>query len=155
MGKNRLELTKKVVVIEKDLDGLRKRLLRSMRYNLKRHRQSELFDSEWLENYPKWKTKQIEKYIEYVKRSAKRNPRFYWHVVIRPKEYQKTMRKEYGKEFDKRKKDLILKRDNSTCRKCGSTTRPLDIHHIDHNKKNNDLSNLITLCKICHGKIHH
>jgi len=29
------------------------------------------------------------------------------------------------------------------------------VHHIDGNKYNNDFSNLILLCPVCHSKIHH
>lgn len=28
------------------------------------------------------------------------------------------------------------------------------IHHIDHDRKNNDISNLIVLCKKCHQEHH-
>jgi hypothetical protein len=30
----------------------------------------------------------------------------------------------------------------------------LVVHHKDRNRKNNSLTNLITLCRSCHGKIH-
>ena len=30
--------------------------------------------------------------------------------------------------------------------------RCLDIHHIDYDKKNNDINNLIALCRSCHCK---
>ena len=30
----------------------------------------------------------------------------------------------------------------------------LDIHHIDMNENNNDISNLAVLCVICHKKLH-
>ena len=33
-----------------------------------------------------------------------------------------------------------------------NSDKNLVIHHIDYNKMNNDESNLITLCKVCHGK---
>ena len=39
------------------------------------------------------------------------------------------------------------------CNRCGSLDR-LEVHHKDHNRKNNDLSNLEILCKRCH-KNHH
>lgn len=52
-----------------------------------------------------------------------------------------------------------FKRDGYKCRKCGSTENMI-IHHIDNSRKNgkekinNNLDNLITLCRICHAKIH-
>jgi hypothetical protein len=55
----------------------------------------------------------------------------------------------------------VLERDNYTCKKCGKTHHEtkLCVHHIDGmgkgaEIKNNKMSNLITLCYHCHGKIH-
>ena len=39
------------------------------------------------------------------------------------------------------------------CSLCGSIDNLL-IHHIDHDRKNNDISNLIVLCKKCHQEHH-
>lgn len=62
----------------------------------------------------------------------------------------------YGKEFNKKLKEKIRKRDNYTCQECNYTEKQLGyklpIHHIDYNKKNNNFSNLITLCRSCHSK---
>ena len=46
---------------------------------------------------------------------------------------------------------LILKKNK--CDICGST-KSLDIHHKDHNWKNNNLDNLMCLCRSCHMKAH-
>ena len=35
------------------------------------------------------------------------------------------------------------------------TKKLLITHHIDENVQNNSLENLITLCRICHPKIHY
>jgi len=35
-----------------------------------------------------------------------------------------------------------------------SSNNPLTVHHIDHNRDNNDVSNLQTLCTMCHRKKH-
>lgn len=61
---------------------------------------------------------------------------------------------EYGTEFNKELKDRIRKRDNGTCQECSKKQirHKLDVHHIDYNKKNNKETNLISLCKKCHGK---
>ncbi|MBG9657101.1 HNH endonuclease signature motif containing protein [Cytobacillus firmus] len=40
------------------------------------------------------------------------------------------------------------------CYHC-KTTRNLHIHHIDHNRENNDPSNLRYVCGSCHRKIEH
>ena len=46
----------------------------------------------------------------------------------------------------------VLRRDNNTCQQCGSKEK-LEVHHIVtyRNKKNfNKLTNLVTLCRVCH-----
>jgi len=62
----------------------------------------------------------------------------------------------YSPEFNDAFKRKIRKRDNYTCQECGYTEeqlgRKLDIHHIDYDKKNNDLKNLICLCRACHAQ---
>lgn len=39
------------------------------------------------------------------------------------------------------------------CEHCGSSVS-VQIHHIDSNWKNNSPSNLMSLCKTCHMKLH-
>ena len=66
----------------------------------------------------------------------------------------------YPKDFNSSLKRKIRKRDNFTCRNCGMTEeehlirykRVLEIHHIDHNKNNNEENNLLTLCRLCNMK---
>lgn len=59
----------------------------------------------------------------------------------------------YGLEFNKKLKKFIKNRDISMCQtpNCMNTEN-LCIHHIDYNKQNNSLENLITLCRSCHSK---
>ncbi|MDO8659492.1 MAG: NUMOD3 domain-containing DNA-binding protein, partial [Candidatus Parcubacteria bacterium] len=65
----------------------------------------------------------------------------------------------YDEEFFRVRKK-ILERDDCKCGVCGINemeslekyNQPLHIHHIDYNKKNSDLDNLLTLCVSCHGK---
>lgn len=59
----------------------------------------------------------------------------------------------YGIEFNKELKDFIKNRDFNICQtpNCMNTEN-LDCHHIDYNKQNNNIENLITLCKSCHTK---
>jgi len=45
-----------------------------------------------------------------------------------------------------------LKKGES-CRMCGSKI-DLQVHHIDENRQNNQMSNLIILCRSCHSKQH-
>ena len=42
---------------------------------------------------------------------------------------------------------------NQSCNTCGNT-KNLDVHHKDRNWKNNEQSNLETLCHSCHMKLH-
>lgn len=52
-----------------------------------------------------------------------------------------------------------LARDGHACVKCKSTSN-LVVHHIDESRRlgieymNNDLSNLETLCRVCHAEVH-
>ena len=41
-----------------------------------------------------------------------------------------------------------------SCAECGATGVVFDVHHIDGDHNNNDLSNLIVLCRKCHGEKH-
>ena len=58
------------------------------------------------------------------------------------------------KGFHNLLKEKILKRDNYACQKCGLTNEKcekeighkLGVHHIDYDKENSNLINLITLC---------
>jgi len=62
----------------------------------------------------------------------------------------------YGPEFKRNFKETIRKRDDYLCQRPGcylpENGRHHSVHHIDYNKKNNDPTNLITLCHNCHGK---
>lgn len=67
----------------------------------------------------------------------------------------------YSPEFNDNLKKLILERDSYTCSQCRMSENEsitafgqgLIVHHKDFNKKNNNQSNLITLCRKCHGII--
>jgi len=57
-------------------------------------------------------------------------------------------------------RQLVLKRDNYTCQRCGATieTAELHVHHIISYMLNkmlaNDPDSCITLCKECHKRVH-
>ena len=63
----------------------------------------------------------------------------------------------YSPAFNKQLKERIRVRDNFTCQLCGVPElefyQKLSIHHIDYNKDNYDLSNLITLCRNCNSQV--
>lgn len=50
-------------------------------------------------------------------------------------------------------RNVVADRDGRTCAMMGSS-RALEIHHVDHDPSNNDLSNLITLSKTAHALYH-
>ena len=64
------------------------------------------------------------------------------------------------KNFNKKLKDNIKKRDNFVCQVCGLPDEEnfcgngygLSIHHIDYDKENCSEDNLISLCNHCHAK---
>lgn len=58
----------------------------------------------------------------------------------------------YPKEFRKMKK--FIKEIYKECSLCFKE-KPLAIHHIDYDKNNNDIKNLIPLCHSCHSKTNH
>lgn len=51
---------------------------------------------------------------------------------------------------------LALAAYGMTCSLCGKTGtgRQIDVHHRDGNRKNNDLSNLVVMCRGCHIRTH-
>lgn len=77
------------------------------------------------------------------KKSGERNPNWHNGAATLP----------YGPEFTRKFKRLIRERDNYTCQRCGKTQAEngctMQVHHIDHNKMNNDPTNLVTVCNSC------
>mgnify|MGYP003336977495 CR=1 FL=1 len=63
-----------------------------------------------------------------------------------------TSNQPYPFEFNKILKEDIKKRDNFMCGICGKETQKLAIHHINYDKNNIKLDNLISLCYSCHSK---
>lgn len=58
----------------------------------------------------------------------------------------------------------IIKAAHSRCLLCGTRAndlhwtgvfvRTLEVHHLDHDVENNEISNLLCCCDICHDKLH-
>jgi len=58
----------------------------------------------------------------------------------------------YPIEFNSKLKWKVKKRDNYLCQLCGEANiKKLGIHHIDYDKRNLNLNNLITLCLSCNS----
>lgn len=62
----------------------------------------------------------------------------------------------YPPEFDRALKQKVRRRDKYLCRACNGNAegRNGDIHHIDGDKKNSIIDNLILLCDGCHKIVH-
>ena len=62
----------------------------------------------------------------------------------------------YSEDFKERLKELVRDRDGRQCQLCfvdeKETKKKLDVHHINYDRKNSELSNLISLCHPCHSK---
>lgn len=63
----------------------------------------------------------------------------------------------YTPIFSKQIRERVRVRDNFHCQLCKipelELNKRLDIHHIDFDKKNCNMDNLISLCRSCHGKV--
>lgn len=69
---------------------------------------------------------------------------------------------EYPPIFNESLKTSVRKRDSNKCMECGidgdsavfknGNKYKLHVHHIDFDKNNCNMNNLITLCTSCHGK---
>lgn len=129
--------------------------------------------------YKKWRKDNTEKLKKYRKEYKKNNPEKVKEG--KRKEYLKNREKYINrskKYYEKLKKELgyyplkliseqrrfggnrikVLERDNYTCQKCDSK-KLICVHHVDGTGRgskihNNNLDNLITLCRNCHTKIH-
>lgn len=62
-------------------------------------------------------------------------------------------RNKFNGETYRRK--LLASGRESVCKICGESREKLDVHHVDGNRRNNELNNLIWLCKKCHNTIAH
>jgi hypothetical protein len=51
-------------------------------------------------------------------------------------------------------RDKCLAQKLNVCVGCGESEN-LEVHHVDGNRSNNELSNLIPLCQDCHHILHH
>ena len=66
----------------------------------------------------------------------------------------------YSLDFNEQLKLNVRQRDNFQCRICQMTEeehiivigKNLHVHHIDYNKLNSDINNLVSLCNQCHTR---
>lgn len=115
------------------------------------------------ENHPFWNKKRP-KHSEWMKNNYKK---FVGEQFLNPKgknngNYQHGLSHyPYPLEFNNKLKEFIRSINNYTCQNCNVKesknlklyNRKLDVHHIDYNKQNCNLDNLISLCRSCNGKV--
>ena len=62
-------------------------------------------------------------------------------------------RAKYGLRGWREVRTAVIDRDGGVCSVCGSAG-DLHVHHLDLDPTNDDPSNLVTLCGICHARVH-
>jgi len=79
-----------------------------------------------------------------------------WNFEIKRKRRRDYYRKEYLKSEEwKRKRYVVLKRDNWRCVYCGAPAT--EVHHKKYAKKNigkEPIQWLISICRSCHDAVH-
>jgi len=101
-----------------------------------------------------------EEYINIVREIGKKKAKNQWGAKNPNWKGGKSF-EPYPSEFNKKLKKEIHKRDNYTCELCGDFIPKfinhknafLTIHHIDYNKTNSHINNLITLCNFCNSSV--
>jgi|TARA_Y100000034_G_scaffold131222_1_gene191502 predicted nucleic acid-binding Zn ribbon protein len=70
--------------------------------------------------------------------------------------FEKEGAADYNFEFTSTLRTTVKRRDNHKCRKCNHDGSKflLHVHHVDMNKENNLVENLVTVCGSCHSRIH-
>lgn len=62
--------------------------------------------------------------------------------------------RKYSEDWTERLRDTVREKDRHICKLCGihqdEEDTLLDVHHIDYDKYNCNLNNLVTLCRSCH-----
>lgn len=68
----------------------------------------------------------------------------------------KAHKSTWSPKFTTIRKAMLSRGMINKCQNCGYQDHPeiLGVHHIDRNRKNNDISNLIVLCPNCHSIEH-
>jgi len=60
----------------------------------------------------------------------------------------------YSHQFQNHIRHEVRRRDKYSCQKCGIKDVHISVHHIDKNKLNDELTNLVCMCKSCHTQTH-
>ncbi len=91
-----------------------------------------------------------------------------WRTVLNPDAYRQIDQKSKDKKYFDGMRNIVFDKYGHTCAVCSMSDEQsilkwkskLSIHHVDGNgrmkskdQKNNELDNLILLCKSCHGRV--
>jgi len=136
-GKPPWNKNKKTGKIKDEIKNSKKYLIRNKKISI--NKKGKKFTKEQRKSYKNyWKSLK-------TKMKGEKNPS--WKGGVKYEEYGYSWTTELKKE--------TRKRDKWQCQICLCKNKKLIVHHIDMNKKNCNLNNLITLCQSCHGKIHY
>jgi 5-methylcytosine-specific restriction endonuclease McrA len=129
--------------------------------------------TEYMRNYQKeWRKKNSDKIKEYLKRQRENHPEYKGRYKGRYKRRYKNIEKEkcdkYGiglgtlRRYGLKIGLAVYDKFKRKCIECGEIN-DLTIHHLDGSGRNNEnkglpvnneLNNLILICRSCHGSIH-
>ena len=60
----------------------------------------------------------------------------------------------YGEDWTDDLRERIIARDGDRCQICGASKAMLQVHHVNHDRRDNSEANLITVCAGCHLAYH-
>ncbi|PID37302.1 MAG: hypothetical protein CSA24_03310 [Deltaproteobacteria bacterium] len=60
----------------------------------------------------------------------------------------------YGDDWTPELRGRVMLRDDHRCQVCGAWNAVLQVHHVDHDRRNNAETNLLTVCAPCHLAYH-
>jgi hypothetical protein len=126
-GKHHLEKTKIKIRLSNKIKGVN-------------HKGNPEVLKKWRENGGKVWNKGLKGFMK-GRIAKERNPNWKGGISYNP----------YPEDWTDILKRAIRKRDNYTCQICGKEPA-ICVHHIDYDKENCNLDNLITLCSSCHMK---
>jgi len=107
------------------------------------------------------------KHTEEYKKNASENKKgmVCWTEEQRQRHYENTPRginhpnwygalytNGYDCKFNNKLKTIIKEKYQYKCQICGKETQKLAVHHIDYDKQNSVVENLVPLCYSCHAK---
>lgn len=137
-------------------DAYRKKYREASKKYYATHPEFRVWKKKWSEEHyqtdegRRYKTQWAKNHPDKSSGWRKRNP----DKVIRMRHRYASVKGGYTGAFSYDLKEEVKMRDNYSCALCSESKKALVIHHKDKTRTNNDINNLITLCRACHMKIH-